>query len=308
MPLWKQASARGIAKHQNLYTRIIAGKDSDDVERWLNDEFETPAQESLAKAVADQKLTPEDWHQIIRFLAAQDVRTPARLHESLVRWKSNLQNTIEEVLEDSVKKLTAAKQNKTPIDTTPHPQAAYFPIKTTKEFSPGAEYGTLGVEMVVGRGLWLFSLKHLLTSTLRVLHKHKWTILRCPPEMTWFTTDDPVVKLNYHSAVRYDFGGGWGSEGTEIFMPLSPKHLLYTRVGHRSAAKGTVLSRELALGLQNMMVQHAHRFIFSTEPNVRLPELRPRHVSSEFFESEAMQWKTWHDEQTRAELALTKDL
>lgn len=255
MPLWKQVSTRGIAKHQNLYTRIIAGKESDDVEHWLNEEFETPAQESLAKAISDQKLVPEDWHQIIRFLASQDVRTPARLHESLVRWQNDLQTTIEEVLEDSVKKLTLAKQNKTPIDTRPHPQAAYLPIKTTKEFSPGAEYGTLGVEMVVGRALWLFSLRHLLTSTLQVLLKHKWTILKCPADMNWFTTDDPVVKLNYQSADRYDFGGGWGSEGTEIFMPLSPKHLLYTRVGHRPAARGTVVSHELALGLQNMIVQ-----------------------------------------------------
>lgn len=307
MPLWKQVSVRGIAKHQNLYTRIIAGKESDDVEHWLNAEFETPAQEALAKATSNQKLRPEDWRHIIQFLAAQDVRTPARLHESLVRWQNNLQTTIEEVLEDSVKELMAAKQGKTIIDTTPHPHATYLPIKTIKEISTGAEYGRLGVEMIVGRGLWLFSLKHLLTDTLRVLFKHKWTILKCPAGMSWFTTDDPVLKLNYHSANRYDFGGGWGSEGTEIFMPLSPEHLLYTRVGHRPAARGTVLSPKNAQDLQRMMVQHAHRFVFSTEPDVRLPGLRLRHVSSEIFESEARQWKTWHDEQTKAEQELATD-
>lgn len=74
MPLWERASIIGIAKHQNLYTRIVSGQDTDEVEHWLNEEFETPAQVSIEKTIADERLNSQDWHHIIRFLAAQDLR------------------------------------------------------------------------------------------------------------------------------------------------------------------------------------------------------------------------------------------
>jgi len=307
MPLWKKASTKGIAKHQNLYTRIAAGQNTDEIERWLNKEFETPAQASIDRAVSGERLSSDDWHQIIRFVAAQDVRTPARLHESMKRWQTDLQPTMTEILEDAVKTFAAAKQNGNRVDTTTHPYADYFPIKISKDLPPGAEYGSLGVETIAGRGLWLFSLKHLLTSTLGILLKHKWTILLCPENMKWMTSDDPVVKLNYYSPHNYDFGGGWGRRGTEIFMPLSPRHLLYTRIGSRPPVRGTVLSDELAQGLQHITVQHAHRFVFSVEADNRLPTIRNRHVSAHDFESEATQWKNWHREQTAAEKNLYQE-
>jgi imidazolonepropionase-like amidohydrolase len=51
------------------------------------------------------------------------------------------------------------------------------------------------------------------------------------PGFAWFTTDDPVLKLNFNSWDAYDFGGGWGSSGSEILVPLSPLHLTYDLIG-----------------------------------------------------------------------------
>ena len=65
---------------------MVAGRESDDIEKWLNREFETPAEEALRKVTSDRRLTPDDWKRLIRFLAAQDVRTPAHLIEDLQRW------------------------------------------------------------------------------------------------------------------------------------------------------------------------------------------------------------------------------
>ena len=76
---WKHSSIAGIGYHRNLYTRILTGAETDEFETWLEREFETPAEEPLRKATADERLSPDDWQCIIRFLAAQDVRTPARL-------------------------------------------------------------------------------------------------------------------------------------------------------------------------------------------------------------------------------------
>lgn len=308
MPLWKQASVRGLANHQNLYTRLVAGKESDEIEHWLNQDFETPAQASLDRAVADERLSAEDWQRIIKFLAAQDMRTPARMLELRKRWEQTLQSTVEEAVEDSVKAFAAAKASGEPLDIAPHPFADYIPVKITTSTAPDAEHGTLQVHTIAGRGLWLFSLRQLLTNTLRALLKQRWTILKCPEGMSWLTTDDPVVKLNYYSSALYDFNGGWGKPGTEIFMPLGPRHMLYMKVGARPPAKGTILAPECAQEMQRFAVEHAHRYVFSGKEDADLQNMRPRRVSAEAFSAEASQWKNWHDEQAKAEQDLRKSV
>jgi hypothetical protein len=75
-PLWKRRSVRSVAHHAHLYTRTVGGIESDEIERWLAEEIEDPAREPLDKATSDQRLSPNDWNCILRFLAAQYVRTP----------------------------------------------------------------------------------------------------------------------------------------------------------------------------------------------------------------------------------------
>jgi hypothetical protein len=74
---------------------------------------------------------------------------------------------------------------------------------------------------VVGRGLWFYTMKHTLTKTLKALHKPKWTILEAPSRLEWFTSDDPVICLNYRSESGYDFKGGWNRRQANILFPLS---------------------------------------------------------------------------------------
>jgi hypothetical protein len=46
---WKTLSARAIAYHSHLYTRVVSGSDSDEVEEWLGREIETrPKRPSIA--------------------------------------------------------------------------------------------------------------------------------------------------------------------------------------------------------------------------------------------------------------------
>ena len=65
-------------------------------------------------------------------------------------------------------------------------------------------------EIIAGRGLWLFSIRHSLRQTAKVLRQHKWTILRPPEGLSWFISDDPVIRLNYYERGKYDFRGGRG--------------------------------------------------------------------------------------------------
>lgn len=297
-------SVKGLAHHAHLYTRVVASGLTDEVERWLCSDFESPAREVIQKVVADAQLTSQDWSHLIRFLAAQDVRTPARLMEMRQRWLQTLPELMDDTLKEVVQELETSVREGRPVNRSSHIDAEHFPCRVTRELVQGEEQGILEIETVVGRGLFLFNLKHLLTKTINVLIAHKWTILRSPKGIDWLTSDDPVVRLNYHNPTKYDFGGGWDSVGTEIFLPLSPRHLLYTKIGTRPPQRGTVVSTELADWLQRFTIEHAHNFIIAKEECESVYKIRPRIVDPAAFKAEDEQWKCWHAEQTDAELNL----
>ena len=104
-PNWKKYSAAAIAYHKNLYTQVLNGNESDELEKWFDREFEAPANSVLDKATQDQKLTKNDWNILIRFLAAQDVRTPKRMSEYLKRGTEKLSGALNEVLDEVKEKL-----------------------------------------------------------------------------------------------------------------------------------------------------------------------------------------------------------
>jgi hypothetical protein len=115
VPMWKLSSPKGIAYHAHLYTRIIAGGQTDEIEQWLDRDFEAPAEVVIKKIVSESRLSPNDWKLLVRFLAAQDARTPSRLSESLERWNKSLPDLLQRTLEDSVHELEAAKKENRPV-------------------------------------------------------------------------------------------------------------------------------------------------------------------------------------------------
>jgi Protein of unknown function (DUF4238) len=302
--VWKRASVKGIAYHAHLYTRVATAGETDEVERWLDAEFEAPAKAAIQRVVDDARLSPDDWRCLIRFVAAQDVRTPARLLEMMHRWKETLPRLLQQSLNESVQGLESAKQQGRPLETRGGLDAKDFPSRVTTECTPNAETGVLRVETVVGRAMWLYFLRHLLTETLEVLHGHRWTILRPPENRKWVTTDDPVIRLKYYGPGKYDFYGGWGRAGCEILLPLGPNHLLYTKIGDRPHGRCKRVSESMFEIIQRFTIEHAHRFVFADAQDPKVPIVRPRLVDSGLYKSEIGQWRRWHEEQSGAEREL----
>jgi hypothetical protein len=298
VPLWRQAAVKGLAYHEHLYTRVVAAGQTDEIERWLATVFESPGEEAIQKAVTDAHLTTQDWSRLIKFLAAQHVRTPVCLMEMHQLSVRTLQDTLPDTLNESVKEFETARREGNPLPHDSHADSEHLPCRVT------IDGGMLRFEIIAGRELWLYNLKHLLTRTVDALLAHKWTILRSPEEIEWVTSDDPVVRLNYHNSNKYDFGGGWDSRGTEIFLPLSPRHLLYTKIGTEPPRRGEVLSAELATCFQRFTIEHAHRYVFAAAQDVKVSEHRPRIVDKEVFADEMNQWSRWHEEQSTAERSL----
>ena len=297
---WRQSSTKSVAWREHLYTRLAAGLASDDLERWLSSEFEAPAEEAIQKVVNEHRLTQRDWQQLVRFAACQHVRTPARLIEFITRWSSQFEPLLNRTLRNSVKRLEDAKRDGIAIVQTNIPYSDHIPVRVTTHIEPGAELGTIRAEAIVGRGMWLFGIRHLLTSTVQALLKNKWTILSPPDGIEWITSDDPVIPLNYYGDGRYDFKGGWGNPGSEIILPLGPKHMMYTMVGKRSRYRETV-SLEMAQTFRRFMAEHAHRYVFALKEDPELELFRPRIVDATAVRDETAQWEKWHEEQSLAE-------
>lgn len=301
-PIWKISTPNGICKHRHLYTSLIDGKESDNIERWFDTEFENPAAESIKKAVTENRLSLKDWELLIKFLAAQDVRTPARMFEILKRGEKTVPEVTDNILKNIVEEFYELKDAGMLPKRNESRRSNLLNIKVKTDFPPNQDIGTLRVETIVGRSYWLHCIKFLLENTIKRLLEHHWTILHSPKGIEWLTSDDPVVKLNFNSLTEYDYGGGWGSVGTEIFMPLSTKHLLYTRIGSKRLPRGTTLTREHALIFQSFIAGHAHRHIYSKSQNDSVFLLRPRVVCLKTCNNEREQWNSWHAKNIAAEL------
>lgn len=305
--LWKETSTKGIGYLSHLYTRIAAGRETDEIETWLNREFEDPAAESLEKATSGGRLTTKDWTCLVRFLAAQMVRTPAYFIDNLPRWLADVPDLLNSTLQESVQQLEAAKKSGQTLTPSEGRHSEYLPIRITTQIEPGQTTGQLRASIVVGRCVWLSNMRNLLAEpgkVLKVLHSHKWSILAPHEGLSWFTSDDPVIRLNYYGEGKYDFKGGCGQSGAEILLPIGPRHLLYTRVGDRPPQRGESLSRDKTEMIRRFIAEHAYRMILAASPDESVSRLRPRIVNDEFFRKEQRQWGKWHAEQTAAEREL----
>ena len=162
--------------------------------------------------------------------------------------------------------------------------------------------GTVKAETNIGRRLWLESLRYALTTPINVLHKHRWTIVKSPPGITWPTSDNPVIRLAYKSHTDYHLQSGWGLENGNILLPLSTTHLMFTQIGqHRPWPRGTTLDTPTAHFFRRLIVENADRFIFSSPPENDIAQMRPRTVCSETSKKEKEMWDNWHQEQSQAE-------
>jgi hypothetical protein len=229
------------------------------------------------------------------------LRTPAYLAKNLPRWQANAPRLLESALRDSVRLLEAAKKSGQALPSPSFPNKEYLPIGVRATIEAGQSTGQLKASVVVGRGMWLFNMRNFLDGPARVLHDHRWSILTPHEGLSWFSSDDPVICLNYAANGSYDFNGGINRQHGEILFPLGPRHLMYTQIGGPRRLSRETISLELTEAIRRIMALHAFRMIFANSPDRDLSELRPRVVNPEQFHKERESQRNWHADQTAAE-------
>jgi len=306
VPIWDEKGTKSIAWVDKLYTRTVGDQESGEIERWLDREFEQPAAEAIQRVVSDHRLYPEHWDALADFVAAQIVRTPAFLLRRYPEWRKRMPEIMNSVLHEVSSRSEACRRLERPLEPLqPHPFAEYVPMRVSTQATEKPGVAGVKVEVLVGRGYWHFVMHHVLTKTIEVLRNHRWSILKPCNGLTWFTSDDPVLALNYYGDGTYDFGGGWGRKGTEIYLPISPLHMLYTPVGEKPLRRGTTLDGSTTQMLRRFIAEHAHKAIFAAERDEEILNLRPREVSEERYRQEEEFWKTFAAEQATIEASWT---
>lgn len=302
VPLWELRSIRGIGFQRDLYTEYVNGQEVDEFEKWMESEYEMPAQDALNKVIHDKPLTTVDWERLALFLAAQDVRTPTSYLESKTRWENTLPNLLENTLKASVNEIEAHMAKGETIKNIDADSSQTFRKALKIQITPDSESrgSFISAEITVGRALWLDSQRLLLTKTAKALLNHKWSIVEPAAGNEWFTSDHPVIKLNYYKDNTHDLKGGWGNPKTDLIMPLSPRHLLFTEIGVDAPDRFS-FSREKTIEIQSFLAEKASRWIYARQRTRKIVQLRPREVDLKAFREEEEQLKKWHQEQSDVE-------
>jgi hypothetical protein len=188
------------------------------------------------------------------------------------------------------------------VKSTTNEFSELIEVSIERPATPDSDQATVRAVLPGGRRLWIASMRHLLTGAAETLCKHRWSIAEPAGDAEWLLTDHPVLRLNYYGPGRYDFGGGWGNPGSEIMMPVSPRHLLYVQVGSKALSRLT-FSHEQTRAVQQLLVERAHRWVFARRPAAWVAEVRPRVVDPETLKAEAKAWDDWHQDQLQSELS-----
>lgn len=305
VPLWTKTAVRGLASRPHLYTLLEDDEDVDAFERWFEQEFETPAQDAIDKAVSGARLRRPDWERLVLYCLAQDLRTPRTYHRVTSLFGDKLGGVLEDVAQRLKRDAEAGvlpSRVAAAANSQPDSMADVMRVSIDPDAYPERDEGQIAVRALAGRRLWLNEVKRLISGQVRsVALGHEWSIVEPAEGSTWVTSDHPVVRLNYYgSDGTYDLDGGWGRRNGNIVMPLSPRHMLYTQVGDRRPRRFT-FNRDLTALFRKVQVESALDDVFADSPSRDVVAFRRRTVDADVFTQREKAWATWHEEQNRAE-------
>jgi hypothetical protein len=308
VPEWEPKPIKSSAFRRDLYTTLAGGQETDAIEKWLTSEFEEPGREASQRLLAENKLTKDDWHALIRLYALQEIRTPLSFMEFMRRWDEYLPDLIEKTLKEAIQVMSGSKASGIPLsdrmshaDRQRDDEFSRLLKISVEESQSDDETAMLGATVIAGRGLWMFAIRHLMQGrAMDKLLSQEWSIVTPAEGTNWPLTDHPSLRVGFRSEQDYSFGGGYGRRNTDLALPLSPHYLLHTMVGTR-AQRYYRLSPEHTRIMQGLLVRRAFRFVYATARNELVSSLRPRRVDAGAYKAELAAWERWHSDQTDAE-------
>ncbi len=296
VPLWQLSSIKGsLGWHKDLYTGIENDAETDEIENWYEKVIENPAKHAIECVACNNKLEKDDLTKLIRFVAAQYVRTPAGYFRVKELFEKDIHPRI-------VGSLTAKNRLVSANDTHATNNIKDFkwlPLKIELN-QPTDENENLKLKFETGftRNMWHFINLSLLDRAFMYLLEREWHIVKTPPGVSLYTNDDPVAFVNIHNTNNYNFGGGWRRNAGEVFFPITPNHFLYSGNNTRLDEKDIQgMLFKLVYWMQRITIENAFRSVYSKSENSRITLCRKRVVSEDYFRNEKILWQQWNNKQ-----------
>lgn len=297
VPLWKYKSTRSVGSEDNFYITLNDVNDETDTfEKEFNKKYETPAMIPLKKAINGERLSIDDWHILIEFVACSIVRTPSFLLKVLTDGNNKYAATFQKEIDNISKKISNIKVEDLKTEKNPKENYDLFPIKfTNMGEGDNKDTSIIKIETIIGKQFYFFIIDHLLKNTVKVLHSHKWSIIEMDDNVVLPTSDSPVICLNYNNYEDYNFGGGWGRKNTNIIFPISPNKVMFTQVGVKCKPRMKA-DYKFSLFIKKIIIEHSHRVIISKAEDTDIIRKKRRYVSLKEYKREKKVWSDFHKE------------
>lgn len=250
-----------VGKLYNFYIRYDGNEEKDDLEDLFNFSFENELGNILKKINEDiklEKLSENESDILMKFVAVQRYKTI----DGLNRIKEMSEKVLPKVMKDSIDSM---KQSTSLVKHTSNSNIE-LPIKVNA-IEKKDNILDISIEAVNGKTFWLMQMENIMENLYKTLKKHKWKILKSPKGLYWYTSDNPVLTLNYYGSGKYDFHGGFDSKGSNIIVPLTPKHLLITEIGCEEMPKMNIATVPFYQRIQRFICENATNDIYSFSEN-----------------------------------------
>lgn len=292
-PLWELRPIKYTAFIKNLYVRIEDNNEFDDFELDFNSRFETPAKEPLRKAICGERMSPADWSILSDYILAQYLRTPS-FYFQIQEWGvNNVGGILQSEVERAVDLMEKQKLPKAPQKA----EASLLPIRMELiKGEKGSNQSELQATTVVGKNLWLHSIRTLLTPGMGVyelFHQMKWKIVTAAEEITWPTCDDPVAIVNVDTGRKCTINDGLSGKNRMIIFPISPtRAILGTQ--KRVFTQHFTADMEFSLRIKQVIINNAFMFIYSNSADEAIQASRERIVDLQEFQRIQNEFSEWY--------------
>lgn len=153
------------------------------------------------------------------------------------------------------------------------------------------------ISTVVGKSYWLWAIQHFLEPTSMVLQAFcnmKWSIVSCPIDCSFPTSDNPVVVFCVDRNGNFEITSGISNGNNMVLFPVSPKKLLIgkqkNRLDYRINADEKMYKK-----LKELIVDQAFLYVFSNHEDIEIPKIRKRIVDESLYKQVNADFEKWYD-------------
>lgn len=295
VPMWSRQSVSRTASQDKIYTRIENDVELDNFEQDFNRRFETPAKTAIEKACNGVELSNDEWTRLIDFVVAQYVRTPAQFQWVMEWGKDGISQALDQVAAE-LKELKQIQKPPALPNETEESDLIPLNVEILKRNSD-EEHSEVKIETVVGKSIWLFTIKHMLADGSNVrwaFHSLKWSIVSACEGVSWPTSDNPVAIIKVDKHGNLNPSQGILLKRNMIIMPLSPnKAIVGKRL--RTIPRYYTADSTFSQRIKKAIVQNGFFFIYNNYQDNDVQKIRTRTVDEKEYKRLEQEYGGWFD-------------